>query len=75
MNSVEQTVITRLQEALEQLVPRCHCGEMGVWEWSDEDGLEYVCHEHKTSEHFYAHGPVLNEAAENARKLLEELSL
>jgi hypothetical protein len=69
--ATEHDLIDRLRGALNDMVPRCHCGEIGVWEWSDQDGTEHVCHEHKM-EHFYAHGPSLDEAAEQARLVLEE---
>lgn len=29
---------------------------IAVWEWSDEDGMERVCDQHKHN-HFYSHGP------------------
>ena len=46
----------RLAGALEACVPRCDCGEIGVWEWFDNDGQEYKCDKHK-HRHFFTYGP------------------
>ena len=46
----------RLAGALEACAPRCDCGEIGVWEWSDNDGSEYCCDKHK-HRHFFTYGP------------------
>lgn len=54
-------LVARMGEALRQAWPcegvgKGECNEPTVWEWSDEDGVEYCCEKHKNY-HFYAHGP------------------
>ena len=44
--------IKALRDALEKNVQRCSCGEIGTHQYSDEDGTEYLCDEHR-SDHFY----------------------
>jgi len=46
------------------------CDGIGVFMWSDADGIEIVCPAHKDA-HFYAHGP---EEIESRVKLREALT-
>lgn len=61
----------RLRKALEAVVPRCYCGEIGKWEWCDCDGIEYKCDNHKM-EHFYSDGPTLHKPSVLAEQALKE---
>lgn len=46
-----------LLSALLAILPRCsQCHEPAFWEYSDEDGREYLCDKHKP-DHFYIYGP------------------
>ena len=52
------TRIDLLEKALLIVAP-CNvgdCPKIGCYRWSDEDGVEYACEEHKRN-HFYEHGP------------------
>ena len=61
----------KLAGALEACAPRCSCGEIGVWEWSDYDGQEYKCDKHKRS-HFYEYGPTPVPEGAQARAALAD---
>lgn len=47
------------------------CGQVGVWEWGDPDGVEVLCDGHK-NDNFHFNGPILLENRVKARELLRE---